>query len=255
MSKQVVRPTRPMLFQCPLCLELQELKSFRWQEPALHVTCAHCFQTVEIFAADESIHIPAAIAGSRTLKSRALYGTDEESVLDEKRELDRNTIGPLEDSCPKCGAEKRNDLDHCVQCGLVFSNVGKTFFADTDVFASHPRANTLREAWQHVQSDWQDEERHQRFLNQCRGLGAWETAGLLYRRERRFRVDDPLLAKQLERLVQIAQEELCQKPQRSRLTLWHWLWIVLLCGGMLLLVLRALHWIQSRPGNAPFSPY
>jgi hypothetical protein len=81
-------------------------------------------------------------------------------------------FAPPPGHCPKCLAPRGEDALICPRCGLVYANF---------VAAEHRPSAPLGEAWVGLLAHWDDEARHERFLQLALARGELAGAGRLYR--------------------------------------------------------------------------
>jgi hypothetical protein len=74
--------------------------------------------------------------------------------------------------CPKCIAVRKEGVEACASCGLVYAN-----FDPGEQQLSEP----LRAAWLSVLERWDDRDAHDRLLSLAVGRGELAMAGRLYR--------------------------------------------------------------------------
>jgi hypothetical protein len=81
-------------------------------------------------------------------------------------------FAPPPGHCPKCLAPRPEDSLICTRCGLVYANFRPE---------AHRPSAPLGEAWVALLASWDDEERHQRFVQLALARGELAGAGRLYR--------------------------------------------------------------------------
>jgi hypothetical protein len=74
--------------------------------------------------------------------------------------------------CPKCVAARREDVEACAACGLVYAN----FLAE-----EHLPSEALATEWRALGGQWEDWDAHERVLMLALGRGELAMAGRLYR--------------------------------------------------------------------------
>ena len=115
----------------------------------------------------------------------------------------KRTDTPNAERCPKCG-EPRSDGDACTKCGLVFAR----WNPKQEVEPSGEAA----ELWEQLESRWDDESLHQRFLTICLERKALSFAARCYRSH-----DDEISRQQLERLTTLGVQAMQVAEQPGRL--------------------------------------
>ncbi|NMO16771.1 hypothetical protein HPC49_06155 [Pyxidicoccus fallax] len=132
--------------------------------------------------------------------------------------------GPLADEelfevpagfCPKCVSQRREGLESCSQCGLVYVN----FIAD-----EHRPSGTLATAWRSLAEHWEDEAAHDRLLTLAMSRGELATVGRLYRLRLAREPDDVMARRGRDEVVrlatlavQIPAEQTAASPKPKRL--------------------------------------
>lgn len=104
----------------------------------------------------------------------------------------------VRDACPKCGAPRRAESAACPKCGLLVSK--------WDTFARSvptPTA-TLQAAWEKLQTDWQNEAAHKRFVDFAANQHELDVAAALYRAYADANPSDSRARDGMERTAKIA---------------------------------------------------
>jgi hypothetical protein len=112
-------------------------------------------------------------------------------------------------SCPKCFAVERPGLKACARCGLLVSRWA-TFSA------SLPEDPRLDELWRALLADWQDPQRHARFLDEAAGASGLDLAAARYRLAARERPGDPLAEAGLARAAMLAERLHAARAESER---------------------------------------
>ena len=211
MKEAQLIPSKPMLFQCPLCKEMSRLTDFHTSEQGLEVRCAEC-EGVFFYEqpATSSLTIPTPSPqpvqkkpepvsldkGSYPLgavpepPSSELSRTSQSVQKSSVQTSATTSPGPTR-SCPKCGHVNPQSRESCIKCGLDFQKAVELDFQNT--LHSDPvvaeRADTL---WQEVLNHWEDPRAHERFLTLCSAYGMYQTAGRLYREQQQQRPNDKM---------------------------------------------------------------
>jgi hypothetical protein len=156
--------------------------------------------------------------------------------------------------CPKCWEKRREETSSCHKCGLVFANIGVTFDPRKDADATGYAGREARVLWSSLLASWEDEHLHKQFLQYCQVQGLLELAAQYYRKERAMRGASALIDAQLDRLLEMAQQQFLQankanaEPSNSPVRIAVLLLMLLGCGTLLVMLLR--FW-QSGGGWAP----
>gem|GEM_PF-3502820 len=156
--------------------------------------------------------------------------------------------------CPKCWEKRRVENSSCHKCGLVFANIGVTFDPNKDAVPSGPTGREARALWTALLVNWEEEPLHKQFLQFCQSQGLLEFAAQCYRKERAKRGESALIDAQLERLLDMAQQQFLQankanaEPVNSATRLV--VLLLMLLGGGTLLVMLLRFW-QSGGGWNP----
>lgn len=138
--------------------------------------------------------------------------------------------------CPKCHAVV-GDRASCPGCGLATSRMAG-FAAARD--ASVP--DELRAAWQRVVDSWQDQPRHDAFVQLAASASAFAWAAGQYQEVRRQRPDDAIARRQLERVRRTTEAAMLasaaavgrneKAPYRSATAILVMLVVVLVAGAL-----------------------
>ena len=137
---------------------------------------------------------PACSAEQRLAATGAADGPAEEGGA---------RAGP-EPGCPKCG-HPRGGAEACSRCGLVF--------ARWDALTPEDDPPHLVTAWQALETRWEDDDAHRRFVDRCLAEGALAFAARRYRSR-----DDETARRQLTTLTTIAVQTLRGVTTRPRLS-------------------------------------
>ncbi|MCK6509381.1 hypothetical protein L6R29_05360 [Myxococcota bacterium] len=258
------QPTRKLLFQCPLCKELVYLQRFSADHGRLCIECPACLQQA-LYTADADISPSVALPRS-PLPSLLSQEAKEPTLVvehtlstplipEDDRATDFNTPAPAFQSkasavqepddeafCPKCWEKRRIENSSCHKCGLVFANIGVTFDPNKDAIPSGTVGREARALWAALLAGWEEEPLHKQFLQYCQAQGFLEFAAQCYRKERAKRGASEMIDTQLERLLDLAQQQFLQaskadtEPANSttRIVV---LLLMLLGGGTLLVML------------------
>lgn len=289
---QAHRPSRNLLFQCPLCKELVHLERFSAQDGQLSFACSSCEEVSTYTTAlrlQDLLQPNAALEKSsskqaETTAARKEPASKKESVVSAASKEDDLFAKPLEsplpaqeketaalnqqekspsvvldepDSqtfCPKCWERRIKGNTSCHKCGLLFANVGVTFDPSRESGPVGAGGREARESWQEVLAAWEDEEAHKQFLRCCQRNDLLEFAAQCYRKERARRGPEALIDKQLDQLLELAQQQFLnarksnEDPENSNTRIFVLLMMVLGSGVLLLMLLR--FW-QSGGGMAP----
>lgn len=69
--------------------------------------------------------------------------------------------------CPKCNKRCAESLKSCPHCGLAFANIGLTFVPSSPESAGTPQEKAAWGLWQEIESDWDNDGLHDRFVQYC----------------------------------------------------------------------------------------
>ncbi len=166
-----------MKLQCELCREIVAA-DFRIEGDGIEVRCPAC------------------------QKSFTVAATREAAAAEPPR-----PSGDL--TCPKCG-DTQPPAPACRTCGLLAERMA-SFERDRD--ASVPA--TVTEAWQAVESSWDDGAAHDRFLDEVTGALAYAWGAQRYRAALRLHPGDARATEALARLTRMAEATLLAGATRK----------------------------------------
>ena len=175
-----------MKYLCEGCERLVVPARFALEAGALLLTCERCGATTraepvgasaaggaepaqEAAAAAPAPAEPRPPAALRVVALRPSGETVRQAAALARSE---DPFAPPPGHCPKCLAPRDEDGLICPRCGLVFANFRPE---------EHRPSAPLGEAWVALLSSWDDEERHQRFVQLALARGELAGAGRLYR--------------------------------------------------------------------------
>lgn len=166
-----------MKIQCPLCKEIVPIGRFEVKEPGIEVTCAGCSGRFRV-AADSGEEADAPASPPAVAPPEP---------------------GPDQMRCPKCGRLQPLG-DACRYCGL-----GRDRFDDFAHAVDDEVPDEIAALWQHCRDQWDDDERHERFVQAVSRIEAFPYAARCYRGALDERPDDPRAKRQLERVSRMAE--------------------------------------------------
>lgn len=170
-----------------------------------------------------SVREEAQEAPSR--ESKAQEGPPKESSRDEpdEAEVSASKTSSEEEQgkekaliCPKCSHALEEIRADCPKCGLLFENIGVTYSAINIDAPKNFKEREVFALWKKVLDNWEESEKHELFLQACSLHGMFELAASLYQREKLERgEDDPVSKKQLDRLVDMVQQQFVLQQQEE----------------------------------------
>ncbi|WP_224246983.1 hypothetical protein [Hyalangium gracile] len=175
-----------MRYLCDACERLAPPAAFRVELGVLVMTCARCGQesrarpeealvaaVAQTAAEATSPQVPAPRTNTAPALKVVALRPSEEQVREAAalaRSEDPFAVPP--GFCPKCIAVRKQGVEACASCGLVYAN-----FDPAEQQVSEP----LRAAWLAVLERWDDRDAHDRLLSLAVGRGELAVAGRLYR--------------------------------------------------------------------------
>jgi len=139
--------------------------------------------------------------------------------------------------CPKCQREHRPGESACARCGLLVAR-WESFRDET---APCPPVD---EAWAALQTRWDDDAAHRRFLETAAMADALDLAARLYRRRRQEHPSDARAAEGLRRAASMAESLHAARAAERRPPTPSPLWRIVSLLGAAVVVL-SLVWILS----------
>ncbi len=112
--------------------------------------------------------------------------------------------------CPKCQRERRPDESSCARCGLSSANWDRYAPGASDV---------LDEAWADLQTRWNDDDAHRKFLETAAGADALDVAAAHYRSRRDEGRSDARSEQGLRRAASLAENLYAARAQADRMRL------------------------------------
>lgn len=165
-----------MRLACDSCGEVGELRLARTgSADAALVTCVRCGAQVEL-------PISRDASAARPLPAPPVTAPGGEA-----------------DRCPKCHAALAEHVA-CPGCGLARSRM-----AGFSASRAAEVPEEVRAAWQTILDGWDEQPRHDAFVQAVAGAGAFAWAAGQYQDERRRRPGDPVATRQLERVRRTAE--------------------------------------------------
>lgn len=178
-----------MKYLCEGCERLVVPARFALEAGALLLTCERCGATTRAEpggaataggAAPAQDGAEAAVAAPTPAEPRppaalrvvALRPSGETVRQAAALARSEDPFAPPPGHCPKCLAPRDEDGLICPRCGLVYANF---------IAAEHRPSAPLGEAWVELLAHWDDEPRHERFLQLALARGELAGAGRLYR--------------------------------------------------------------------------
>jgi len=138
---------------------------------------------------------------------------------------------------------------------LLFANVGVTFVPEERPPVELPEEETAMEFWEETLAAWEEEERHERFLQYCSLNELFDFAAHCYSLEKNKRGKDPIAERQLERIVYLVQQQLLaeqtdKKDFSAQKRRWNTILLLFLFVFLvLLLYLLFQRWGAQSPSN------
>jgi hypothetical protein len=163
-------------FLCPACERLTAFSGFRTDGDLLVLRCSRC--------GAESGSRASTAEGTAAIAASPLPGVAAAPAPALGRPADALSIPPAEPAanaepwsvpdghCPKCVAPRPAQASSCAQCGLAFANF--------NLEALEP-SPALAEQFQHLLSNWEDIDKHDRLIQAALVQGELATVGRLYR--------------------------------------------------------------------------
>ncbi|MFO0594956.1 MAG: hypothetical protein U0228_06620 [Myxococcaceae bacterium] len=197
-----------MKFVCPACERLLELEQFRFDPPALVVSCSRCGVESRLTPGagrTEAAAPPAALPDTRfpprvSLESAegasnvVVLKTASHDAVRRAAEAAANPFAIPDGLCPKCLVRRNGDAE-CRNCGLRFDGFDENAMLPPKV---------LRDDWVGLLGEWGNEQRHALFRRKAQQLDALAAVGRLYRLRQAHFPEDPLAAAALSDILRIA---------------------------------------------------
>ncbi len=185
--------------RCPDCLKPFVVKEYLITNDEPQFSCSSC-----------ATHFWIPYAQSR--------GLDEFLGIEIQRPTPAATtpkkIAIPEKTCPKCGFSNPNDKDECGSCGVVISKYEMIKNEGNTKIPIH-----LLESWERALDDYENEQLHTSFINQCLKLKEIDYAVKKYSDILKAYGGDKVALVMKKKLMAIAQAQITTptKPQTSRL--------------------------------------
>ncbi len=154
--------------------------------------------------------------------------------------------------CPKCHAVVA-EHEACPGCGLAAARMAGWVAARAAAIPAE-----LHASWTRVTESWQDQPRHDAFVQEAVTLGAYAWAAGQYQDVRRQRPDDAMARRQLERVRRTAEAAMLasaavrqeqKAPYRSATAILVMLVVVLMAGALYATFMR-----ETRTPAGPATP-
>jgi hypothetical protein len=197
-----------MRYLCDSCERLAPPAAFRVEMGVLVMTCARCGQesrarpeealvaAVAESQAEASQQSPPPRSGTAPALKVVTLRPSEERIR-EAAALARSEdpFAVPDGFCPKCISVRKEGVESCAACGLVYA------YFD----AGEQRAtDSLRAAWLSVLERWDDRDAHDRLLSLAVGQGELAAAGRLYRIRLAQAPDDVYAQRGRDEVVRLA---------------------------------------------------
>lgn len=155
--------------RCPHCYKLYSVNTDEIQEARPRFECVDCHGRFWIAFPESLEHASGVIGFPLEDKSSPATTHTEPSTINDKTSSTLATAKPF--SCPKCGEAYAGGDRECTRCGVIFSKFSNEPIR-TDISASPE----LRDLWEAALNDYENQERHQKFLNYAHIEGNLEFA-------------------------------------------------------------------------------
>lgn len=220
------RPYNPppalICVRCPSCLKLFSVNETHILETRPEFSCKSC-QTLFWIPYPECRREKISMG----IPSHPATLSQKESLKILQKNNSKNKVQSLPTHlCPKCYAFYQWGDKDCARCGLVFDKFNRIKKTGKLV----PRSKEVKQMWNNILKDYENEELHQQFLKICRSENHFSYAASQYQNLLKVHSKDPIANKFIKQIQALSSLPLIQKnslrnklSKKKRLLPWNFL--------------------------------
>ena len=223
--------------RCPNCLKRYAINLDEIRDSRPKFACPSCdkkfwIDSSEPVATDEVIGFPLEWLSPHLSSFATPQPPKKTEEVPPKTKPRENPI-----LCPKCQRLSSREVTECPSCGVVMArwdNFQKLKREKEQGFSASP---ALRQAWEAVLDNYEDEKVHREFLTVCQQEGNWVYASRQYGRLLSAHGGNEVAKKmsnQVVALSQVALDTSKRKPQDSRMKYWRFSNLILFFSAALI---------------------
>jgi len=212
-QRKYSEPSKLLRYQCPLCKELTILENFETNDEGIAIVCSEC-EGIFFYRSPRTIPFTPAIKNSlfsNLEKTKSQKETEATSINKEEKEGRERGERNIK-TCPKCSTTYAKENNSCPNCGLLFSNIGRTFVPTKKDEVKLPQKEMAISLWEALLPDWENLEAQDKFTRFCMSNDLVDFASASYLDIKKKGGQYSKLAdKQINAILLLAQEQYLQQ--------------------------------------------